>query len=86
MTAAARSSSRQAVTIYVDGQQVASGSATAGGTLLISSGHWRIGEGSIDTNLFGTGTNVAFHGDIDAVSIYDRVLTSAQVQAHWNAR
>ncbi|MBE7324850.1 signal peptidase I [Nocardioides sp. Y6] len=86
VTAAARSSFRQAVTIYVDGQQVASGSATAGGTLLISSGHWRIGEGNVDTNLFGTGTNVAFRGDLDAVSIYDRVLSAARVRAHWDAR
>ncbi|GGD07396.1 signal peptidase I [Nocardioides daphniae] len=86
VTAAPRSGWRQAFTIYVDGVPVTSGSGTAGGTILISSGHWRIGSGTVDTNLFGYGSAVSFRGSIDAVSIHDKVLTAADVAQHWAAR
>lgn len=69
---------RQKVEVYVDGTLVASDQTTQGGT---TPGHWRIGSGTA----LGPRA-VTFHGAIDAVAVYHRVLAPSEVTAHWNAR
>ena len=86
VTAAPRANLRQQATVHVDGVAVASGSVTQGGTVLIPFGYWRIGQGMVDTSRWGWGRSLAFSGDIDAVAVYDKVLTAQQVAAHWAAR
>lgn len=74
---------QQGTIIYVDGKAVASGEATRprDGN---NTGFWRIGAGTTRNNLFPR--EVAFAGDLDATAIYHRVLTPAEVSAHWAAR
>lgn len=73
-------------TIYVDGVQVARGQTT--GFLTSFNGNWQIGEGrrAAGTILWPFPVTLDFRGDLDAVAVYDRVLTAAQVRAHFDAR
>lgn len=69
---------RQKVEIYVDGAMVTSGKTTVGGA---TPGYWRLGSGTA----LGPRA-VTFHGAIDAVSGYSRLLSASEVAAHWAAR
>lgn len=73
---------QQDVTIYVDGTAVASGRST--GTTSFQ-GHWRIGSGSA-AGFLGLPRRTTFTGDLDAVAVYQRALTAAEVQSHYDAR
>lgn len=67
--------------LYVDGQLVASDSATTSAQAY--SGYWRIGG----DNLSGWPNRPSsdwFSGSVDEVAIYDRALTPAQISAHFS--
>ena len=64
------------MTLYVDGQEVASGPET---TAQSYTGYWRVGG---DSGWDGTSY---FAGTIDEVAVYPTVLSSATVQAHYLA-
>lgn len=71
-----------AVTIYVDGVPVSSGTATG---IKNYGGHWRIGGGTVP-GFLNISVHRSFSGDMDAVAIYPRALTAQQVANHYAAR
>lgn len=73
-------------TIFIDGAQVAQGETSSVSTSF--RGQWQVGRGSrAGGSIFRPfPVEVAFRGDIDAVSIFDRALSPARVRAHWDAR
>lgn len=75
------SQSAQGMRLYVDGVQVGSHPATSAENYV---GHWRLGG----DNLNGwpdQPNSVWFSGSIDEFAVYDRALTGAAVQAHYDA-
>lgn len=65
--------------LYVDGVLVVSNDVGGGG---IYPGAWRIGGGD---STYGGNTASFFTGSLDEAAVYPRVLTPAQVQAHFAA-
>lgn len=64
-----------ALTLYIDGVSVATGTATSAYT-----GTTNVYLGS------SGGTSEFFNGTLDEVALYNTALTGAQIQAHYNAR
>jgi hypothetical protein len=80
------------ITLYVDGQLVASstgsslGTFDGGNTNTFGSNTYAV-PGSATNDQIGTaeGGGSAFNGDFDELAVYNRVLTASEIQAHFNA-
>jgi hypothetical protein len=72
------------VYLYMDGKLLASGTITAGSGLLTSTMPLTIGARESANNI-PANYDYQFDGLIDDVSIYNKALTAAQVQADYNA-
>jgi hypothetical protein len=68
------------MTLYVDGEKVASNTVT---TALAINGYWRVGGDGISTAWPGAPTSGFLAGNIDEAAIYPAVLTSTQIAEHW---
>jgi hypothetical protein len=79
---ASQSKGRQSTVMYVDGQQVASGSTTATTNF---NGWWRVGYGSLPTGA-GYPTSASFNGQVDNIAGYQFELSASRVGAHYAAR
>jgi PKD repeat protein len=64
--------------LYVDGQLVGSG---PGSNVDAYDGYWRVGA----DNIWGGANTASLDGLVDEFSVFDKVLTPAQVAAHWTA-
>jgi hypothetical protein len=70
------------VYLYLDGNQVASGTIAAGSGILSSTTPLSIGARQSGNN-GGTNYDYQLYGSVDDVAIYNKALSAAQVQAHY---
>lgn len=75
------SGNTQTATLYVDGQQVATGTTTK---VSAYTGWWRIGAGT--GNTLGIPVSAGFNASVDNTAIYTTALSSSRIAAHYAAR
>jgi hypothetical protein len=73
--------SNQTATLFVDGQQVATGTTTKVGAY---TGWWRLGAGT--GNTLGVSVSAGFNATVDDTAVYTTALTSTRIAAHYAAR
>jgi Concanavalin A-like lectin/glucanases superfamily len=72
--------------LYLDGPQVAFGSAMRKGLPPTAKESWRAGPATLDTDVGTLAPASTFAGTIDEVAVWDVTLTDAQIATIWAAR